>query len=596
MEEGRRMFQIFAARMFEQRVLSAYREKVARERQQRLIQELEEEDRLRQEREQKKAQDRERKKEQKRQQKLLREAERAAKEAQRKAEEAAAKAELERKQELERQKREQERIRKEEERQKKEEERRRRIKEEKDRAAEKERRRKEKEEAERQERQKREAQERRERQQKEEEERRQREFKELKERRETELKEEMARREMEANERKRQWEKEAQEKPRSSGATEKVSRGGRSSRQTTASASNPVTDTVVPPTTRTSTAAAAATSVTVTSSSSSSSISTSSPISSSSSPLPPTGGSIVNASSIPLSSPSQSTTLASFNSTVTSHPFDQESRQKMLMDALVGSSRPTASPSLFQEPSLMDPPDIPSLRTHRPSQPLLSPNHPRSSLDLLQAMPPPPLLNGPLDLAMSVHDTPSSPTGGVALAPPSLGIGMLPMYNRASNPVENSGLSRSIGRPANHLAPIGQPVNGRRASTAAGPIGSPVVSRSGKSSIDKGSTEATPIKRPTGSVEHESTNSFFSNFLFGEPNRGSYMIPLMHHESEARTGHNVDLQPPPFNRRFSSDPVGMNWTNGWTATSMLSDNVHGKLFGDVLVSYFNLAWRNGPSR
>lgn len=30
MEEGRRMFQIFAARMFEQRVLTAYREKVRR--------------------------------------------------------------------------------------------------------------------------------------------------------------------------------------------------------------------------------------------------------------------------------------------------------------------------------------------------------------------------------------------------------------------------------------------------------------------------------------------------------------------------------------------------------------------------------------
>lgn len=29
MEEGRRMFQIFAARMFEQRVLAAYREKVS---------------------------------------------------------------------------------------------------------------------------------------------------------------------------------------------------------------------------------------------------------------------------------------------------------------------------------------------------------------------------------------------------------------------------------------------------------------------------------------------------------------------------------------------------------------------------------------
>ncbi|PSR79286.1 hypothetical protein BD289DRAFT_334353, partial [Coniella lustricola] len=39
MEEGRRMFQIFAARMFEQRVLQAYREKVARERQAKLMEE-----------------------------------------------------------------------------------------------------------------------------------------------------------------------------------------------------------------------------------------------------------------------------------------------------------------------------------------------------------------------------------------------------------------------------------------------------------------------------------------------------------------------------------------------------------------------------
>ena len=31
MQEGRRMFQIFAARMFEQRVLTAYKEKVAAE-------------------------------------------------------------------------------------------------------------------------------------------------------------------------------------------------------------------------------------------------------------------------------------------------------------------------------------------------------------------------------------------------------------------------------------------------------------------------------------------------------------------------------------------------------------------------------------
>lgn len=66
MEEGRRMFQIFAARMFEQRVLAAYREKVAHERQLRLIQELEEEEKLQQERELKKQKEREKKKDKKR--------------------------------------------------------------------------------------------------------------------------------------------------------------------------------------------------------------------------------------------------------------------------------------------------------------------------------------------------------------------------------------------------------------------------------------------------------------------------------------------------------------------------------------------------
>lgn len=45
MEEGRRMFQMFAAKMFEQRVLQAYREKVAQERQQTLLNELAEEER-----------------------------------------------------------------------------------------------------------------------------------------------------------------------------------------------------------------------------------------------------------------------------------------------------------------------------------------------------------------------------------------------------------------------------------------------------------------------------------------------------------------------------------------------------------------------
>jgi hypothetical protein len=41
MEEGRRMFQIFAARMFEQRVLQKYRERIAEEQSRALLSELE---------------------------------------------------------------------------------------------------------------------------------------------------------------------------------------------------------------------------------------------------------------------------------------------------------------------------------------------------------------------------------------------------------------------------------------------------------------------------------------------------------------------------------------------------------------------------
>ncbi|TAQ84250.1 hypothetical protein B7494_g7421 [Chlorociboria aeruginascens] len=62
MEEGRRMFQIFAARMFEQRVLTAYKEKVAKERQQKLLEELEEESRADTQKKAKKAKDAQKKK------------------------------------------------------------------------------------------------------------------------------------------------------------------------------------------------------------------------------------------------------------------------------------------------------------------------------------------------------------------------------------------------------------------------------------------------------------------------------------------------------------------------------------------------------
>jgi chemotaxis protein histidine kinase CheA len=113
MEEGRRMFQIFAARMFEQRVLTAYREKVARERQRKLIEELEEETRLDTQREAKKAKEAAKKKEKKKMQKQAKDEEKAKKEAERIAQEAAARA-------IEEQKLEEQRQRKEEQRKKRE--------------------------------------------------------------------------------------------------------------------------------------------------------------------------------------------------------------------------------------------------------------------------------------------------------------------------------------------------------------------------------------------------------------------------------------------------------------------------------------------
>lgn len=87
MEEGRRMFQIFAARMFEQRVLSAYKEKVAKERQQKLLEELEEESRQVDEQKAKKAKNAQKKKDKAAQRKLALAEEKARKEAEKAAEE-----------------------------------------------------------------------------------------------------------------------------------------------------------------------------------------------------------------------------------------------------------------------------------------------------------------------------------------------------------------------------------------------------------------------------------------------------------------------------------------------------------------------------
>lgn len=116
MEEGRRMFQIFAARMFEQRVLTAYREKVARERQQKLLEELEEEDKQDEQREKKKAKEALKKKDKKARQKALKDEEKTRKDVEKAAEEAAAKAAEEKRLEEQRSRREAERKKREAER------------------------------------------------------------------------------------------------------------------------------------------------------------------------------------------------------------------------------------------------------------------------------------------------------------------------------------------------------------------------------------------------------------------------------------------------------------------------------------------------
>lgn len=89
MEEGRRMFQIFAARMFEQRVLQAYREKVAKERQAKLMEEVDAERRREEEAKEKKAKLAQKKKEKKLQSRAAKEEEKARKDEERRAEEEA---------------------------------------------------------------------------------------------------------------------------------------------------------------------------------------------------------------------------------------------------------------------------------------------------------------------------------------------------------------------------------------------------------------------------------------------------------------------------------------------------------------------------
>ncbi|KAI8997211.1 salt tolerance down-regulator-domain-containing protein [Pilobolus umbonatus] len=530
MHEGRKMFQIFAARMFEQRVLAAYKEKVARERQQRLLEELEEEERLREEREAKKQKEREKKRDKKRQLKKQQEEERLMVEAVIKAEQEALKREKEKKLEMERLKKEKERLKKEEEKRlreeerlKKEEEKRRRTKEEKEKAAEKERRRKAKEEKERLEKEKEKLE--KEKTAEKEKRRRAKEEREKLEKEKDRLEKEKVRLLLE---RERLLKAKAME-DKTVKADKSTNKQVKSPDQQASvvgkpgnSVSKPENSVSQPENSvntlekedyklrrRSSTQEMTAEKTTQPKSPSPSPVRPDSifPLS----PIPPPSNFIPHADSVNIPETIE-------------HP---EKRQQVLMDALVGNSR---LPFANGIPSSIRPPPHP---TH-------SPHH---------------VLH--LDMPKGVHH-PLLPTAvdHPPLADPSSSI--IGIFNRI-HPESNLSPRRTMAP----ISPIGQPVNGRRASAIpTSTLGSaPVRSPSNQeATVDPYSHS----KRPSTVDPETGARSFFSNFLFGEPSRGNAgTIPLMPpHDYDMRFA----LQPRNdnyFNRRFSMDGSGsMNWSNG----------------------------------
>ncbi|CAO3600857.1 unnamed protein product [Absidia cylindrospora] len=544
MEEGRRMFQIFAARMFEQRVLAAYREKVAKERQQRLIQELEEEDRQRQERELKKQRDKERKKDKKRQLKQKQEEERLAKEAQCQAEQAKKQAEQQQKLEADRQKREQERRLREEERRHKEEERRRRLKEEKERAAEKEKQRKEKEDRER----------------------RRKEFLKEKDQKEKELKEELARRERELKEQIQQHTHQVKERSKPSnqanndhsvsppsnalGALSINENGSKSAEMNHSSASS----------------ASASASITT----------TTSPSASASSVKSTNKSANPHSNAAPIEPP--------VNGIITAHtttPSEQHGPNVLLSTS---ANAPTNNillpPSQYIFGNGFSPLDM-----HQPSHPLLSPpssQHPTASPSHhlpahVGSFPPPINSFGGGGLL-------SGTTTGNMMEPSLSSQGRSSIGAIGQPHIPNATVASSLPTANNNNLGIAIPSHhGRRSSAMAGPIGSPLTHRTSGFGPDHSNNQEMNGSIGSGGGP-QPDYSFFSNFLFGESNRGISSNPPAGNAFTMGPFMDTDLsghhhQP---DKRFSADTSAFGWKNGWSATSLLPENVHGKLFGETL--------------
>ncbi|KAI8996833.1 salt tolerance down-regulator-domain-containing protein [Pilobolus umbonatus] len=127
--------------------------------------------------------------------------------------------------------------------------------------------------------------------------------------------------------------------------------------------------------------------------------------------------------------------------------------------------------------------------------------------------------------------------------------------------MHRSSMDSAYSKPNKFIAPIGQ-----RRTSLAGPVGSM------KSKVDRYDPLTT-----------ESQHSFFSNFLFGQPSRGNNNTSTCEIRQPPSMPNSMEDGSLPGNR-LAQDHARSKWTNGWTASTVLSDNVHGKLFGDVLVS------------
>ena len=241
--------------------------------------------------------------------------------------------------------------------------------------------------------------------------------------------------------------------------------------------------------------------------------------------------------------------------------IDEAARQKTLMDALVGapaSSSSSSSPQpLLNRTSLLSagianiphsmPGDIKPLGMDMPQPPHpLFPPHPFAARDI-----PPPI--GPVRQG----EPATSPTRGYA---PLGDRGMLPIgHGRLSSSFD---AGRTVARPGAQIAPIGQPVNGRRPATTAGPVGSPMGSRTHwLNNTDDGSSKRSPL------ATSDAENSFFSNFLFGDHGRGIYAFLFLSVNSNMHC-LDMSLMHPELatsrlqERRFSLESAGVGWTNG----------------------------------